>query len=120
MTKEEKINAIIDQVKHGMVLMHRYTDTMGYPQPDSLMDDIFNALENRTSMLFAAWLPRLANVREYTGDFIYKHALDYISTRALQELGRPVCSFALVAADASREDFIKALEDWEIKYSLET
>ncbi len=117
MTKEEKINEIIEQVKNDTSLFHRYTDAMGHPQPDSLMDTLFNELQNRSCMLFAAWLPRLASVKEYTGRLSYKDAFSYICGQAQRELGRSV-SCALVEKDASREEFIKALEDWEVKYEI--
>ncbi len=61
-------------------------------------------------MLFTAWLPRLASVREYTGRFSYKDAFSYICERARQELGTGTL--------ASREKFIAALEEWEVSNSV--
>lgn len=89
MTEAEKIGALIDQCKQDIIWLNTLEHIVGIPRPDTLMEQIFDELANRSSMLCASW---------FDGD-VTMHHIAY--DRATVELKSKNCM--------PRETFIKSL-----------
>lgn len=116
--ERKRLNEVIDITKKEIELKNMYTKVFGFPQPGTLMDDMFDELANRSSMLFTAWIPNLARVREAHGSYCYTSADTLIYYRARQELGLPHIPGALTEKDATRDEFIEALLEWAERNKL--